>query len=141
VTRITLDANVLAPALLNLRSASGQIVRACFVGVCDLVISEHLLTELANTLGSRYFRERLSDPEIAQFLANLRKVALVVPIRMEVHGVATHPEDDKVLATALNGRSDYLCTHDRQLLKLGSFHDIAIITPPRLLHVLELDPL
>ncbi|MDQ2653587.1 MAG: putative toxin-antitoxin system toxin component, PIN family [Chloroflexota bacterium] len=141
MTRVTLDANVLAPAVLNRRSASGRIVRACFAGVSDLVLSEHMLTELANTLDSRYFRERLSEAEIGQFLTKLRVVALVVPIQIEVHGVATHPEDDKVLATALSGRSDYLCTHDRQLLKLGSFHDIAIITPSRLLHVLELDTL
>jgi putative PIN family toxin of toxin-antitoxin system len=100
-----------------------------------------MLTELANTLGSRYFRERLSDAEVGQFLTNLRKVTLVVPIRIEVHGVATHPEDDKVLATALSGRVDYLCTHDRQLLKLERFHHIEIATPSRLLAALELDPL
>jgi predicted nucleic acid-binding protein len=68
-------------------------------------------------------------------------VARFVPIRIEVHGVATHPEDDKVLATALSGHVDYLCTHDKQLLKLETFHNIVIVTPSRLLHVLELDTL
>jgi predicted nucleic acid-binding protein len=34
------------------------------------------------------------------------------------HGVATHPEDDAVLATALSGQSTALCAQDKQLLKL-----------------------
>ena len=141
MTRVTLDANVLAPAVLNNRSASGRIVRACFIGTCDLVLSEHMVTELENTFKSRYFRDRLGQAEIAAFIANLRVVALIVPIRVEVQGVATHPEDDKVLATALNGRVDYLCTHDRQLLKLERFHHTEIVTPSRLLAALDLDPL
>jgi len=50
--------------------------------------------------------------------------------------MATHPEDDLILATAASARADYLVTGDRQLLALGTFEEIAIVTPRAFLDLL-----
>jgi predicted nucleic acid-binding protein len=52
-----------------------------------------------------------------------------VPITIVVEGVATHPEDDLILAIALSGGVDYLVTLDRQLLALESYGGVRILTP------------
>ena len=54
-----------------------------------------------------------------------------------VRGVATHPEDDYILATAVSGSADYLVTADAQLLKLGVFQDVQIVTPAAFLNILD----
>ena len=54
-------------------------------------------------------------------------------------GVATHPEDDLVLATAVSAQADYLVTRDRQLLKLGSYQGVAIVSPTEFLDELQKD--
>ena len=56
---------------------------------------------------------------------------------MEVRGVATHPEDDLVLATAVSGQVDYLVTGDRQILRLGMYEGVTIISPAAFLDILH----
>ena len=55
-----------------------------------------------------------------------------------VSGVASHPEDDLVLATAISGAAEYLVTGDRQLLALGTFRDIRIVTARQFLDAFTL---
>lgn len=58
-------------------------------------------------------------------------------ITVEVHGVAAHPEDDLVLATALSGQADYLVTGDLKLQRLGTHQGVQILSPRAFLDVLE----
>lgn len=58
-------------------------------------------------------------------------------LTVEVAGIATHREDDLILATALSGDASFLVTQDRQLLKLGSYRGLQIVPPGRLLAILE----
>ena len=60
-----------------------------------------------------------------------------VPVTAQVQGVATHPEDDLILATAISGNADYLVTGDRQLLALGSYGGVRIVTPRDFLAILD----
>lgn len=56
-----------------------------------------------------------------------------------VTSVATHPEDDLVLATAVSAQVDYLVTGDRQLQRLDTFQDVRILSPRQFLTILEHD--
>jgi predicted nucleic acid-binding protein len=58
-------------------------------------------------------------------------------IAHEVRGVATHPEDDLILATASSARADYLVTGDRQLQRLASYAGTKIVSPRQFLDILE----
>ena len=60
-----------------------------------------------------------------------------VSLRVAVQGVATHPEDDLILATAVSAQADYLVTGDKQLLALGSFQGVRIVAPAAFLAILE----
>ena len=63
----------------------------------------------------------------------------MVELSVEVQGVATHPEDDLVLATAFSGEASVLCTRDKQLLKLRAFQGIEILSPGEFLGRLALE--
>src|SRR5205085_1093113 len=106
-----------------------QVLDGWRAGRFTLATSDHILTELSKTFAEPWFRSRLTPIEIAEDLELLRRNAVVVPITAEVHGVATHPEDDLVLATAISARADYLVTGDRQLQRLGSYQGVIILSP------------
>jgi predicted nucleic acid-binding protein len=58
-------------------------------------------------------------------------------LTIPVIGVATHPEDDLVLSTALSGNATMLCTRDKQLLRLRSYQTVDILSPGELLALLD----
>ena len=135
--RITLDANVLAPGFTSHGSASSRLIDLWRSGAFALVLSEHVLQELARTLTDPYFASRLPYEEATAILTLLSAKATLTELTIEVSGVATHPEDDLVLSTALSGQATILCTRDKQLLKLGSYQGVAILSPGELVARLQ----
>jgi uncharacterized protein len=133
VRRVTLDANVLAPGFTSRGSASSRLIDLWRTGAFELILSEHVLKELARTLTDPYFATRLPHDDAAAILMLLSTTATVTGLTVEVSGVATHPEDDAVLATALSGQATILCTRDKQLLKLRSYQSVIILSPGELL--------
>jgi putative PIN family toxin of toxin-antitoxin system len=133
VRRVTLDANVLAPGFTSHGSASARLIDLWRSGAFALVLSEHVLQELARTLTDSYFATRLSHDHTAAILTLLRTNATITELTVAVRGVATHPEDDAVLATALSGQASILCTRDKHLLRLRAYQGVAILSPGELL--------
>ena len=137
MTRVVLDANVLAPAFVNPAAAAGRLVELWRDGAFELVVSEPILAELRRTYQDPYYARRVTPEQVEAVLALLRAEATVVPLTVAVTGVATHPEDDLVLAAAASAGADYLVTHDKQLLKIGRFQGVTILSPRDVLTLLE----
>ena len=134
-----LDANVLASGIVGAQkqaSTPGQLLQAWREERFTLVVSEHLLGELARALTDSYFRRRLTPEQIARAQFLLRTDAVLTPITATVRGIATHPEDDLVLATAASVQPVYLVTGDQQLQRLGFYQDVTILSPRAFLEVL-----
>lgn len=91
--------------------------------------SEQVLDEVERALARPFFARRLELPERAVYVALLRTEVVVVAPRTKVHGTATRPEDDLVLAAALDGGARYLVTGDHALRDLGTFRDVEIVSP------------
>ena len=47
--------------------------------------------------------------------------------------IVRDPEDNIILATAVAGAADYLCSRDRDLLELHHYYEIMIVSPEDLL--------
>ncbi len=134
-----LDTNVLAPALRGLGNPDnrlGELLRRWQAGDFELIVSRPILDELRRTLANAYFARSLTADQRRRAIDVLERRALLVSITVEVHGVATHPEDDLILATAVSATADFLVTGDEKLLQLGSHRGVAIITPRAFLDVL-----
>jgi putative PIN family toxin of toxin-antitoxin system len=101
------------------------------------VLSEHIIAETNRTLEDPYFQQRLTPQQIAEALMAMRQEAAVIPITVEIHGVATHPEDDLVLATAVSAGVEYLVTGDTKLQQLGSYEGVQVLSPRQFLDLLE----
>ncbi len=132
-----LDTNVLASGLVSTGGSAAHLLTAWGVDAFELVVSEHILTELERTLAKPYFRDRHDEEQVRRDLARLRDEAIVAAVTVVVTGVATQPADDLVLATAVSAAADYLVTGDRKLRALGSFQGVRIVTPREFLDLLD----
>lgn len=129
---------VLASGFTSSVGASAWLVQRWRNDGYVLVVSEHILQELVRTLREdRYFAARTMPSFVTAILARLGTSATMTLLTIPVVGVATHPEDDLVLSTALSGQASVLCTRDKQLLKLRSFQTVAILSPGELPALLE----
>jgi putative PIN family toxin of toxin-antitoxin system len=131
------DANVLLSGYVGEGTPPSRVVDAWRDGRFELVTSEPILAEVSRAFNDRYFLKRLTPEEMASNLAVLRDEARIVPVLARVHGVATHPEDDLVLATAKSGGAAYVVTGDKPRRRLGVFEGIAIVSPREFLDLLE----
>ncbi len=133
-----LDANVLASGLVTHgQTAPVQILDAWRAGHYALALSEHLLAELTHTFEDPYFSRRLTSEQIAANLRLLERHATIAAITVRVEGVATHPEDDLTLSTAVSIRAGYLVTGDKKLQDIVTYREVQIVSPRRFLEILR----
>lgn len=138
--RATVDTSILAPSIRRAgapRSTLAPILSRWGEGRYEMVISEHILVEVERTLTKPYFSRYLTPADQIHAIESLRIDATVVEITVVVQGVATHPEDDLILATAMSGQVDYLVTNDRQLLRLGEYQGVRIVNAGEFLSILD----
>jgi putative PIN family toxin of toxin-antitoxin system len=134
-----LDTNVLASGVAGAarpESTPGELIRRWRAKQFTLVISEPILEELVRTLANPYFQRRLSPAEIEETLARFATHASLQPITEQVSGVATHPQDDVILATARSAQAPYLVTGDKPLLARGTYHGTRLLAPRQFLALL-----
>jgi putative PIN family toxin of toxin-antitoxin system len=141
VTDVVLDANTLASGSVASEGTIALLIEAFLADRFRVFLSPHIFHELGRTLTKRYFARRLSPEDVADYLVVVRTTAIMVEISAEVHGVATHPEDDLVLATALSSHAAYVVTGDFGLQELGSYQDITILSPRAFVDRLQQDAL
>jgi putative PIN family toxin of toxin-antitoxin system len=83
----------------------------------ELVTSTELLDELGDVLQRPAFRRHVefSDFEIMRAIRGLRRVAQLVPgAYVELKTVPTDPDDNMVVACALEGGANYIVSDDRR---------------------------
>ena len=117
-----LDTSILARGLrAGPETAVGFIMGSWTDGLFRVVVSQHILDELQRTLAKSYFLQRVALDEIQDYTRQVARVATLVSITAEVHGVAPSPADDLVLATAVSGHVPYVVTGDHRFQEVGSY--------------------
>jgi putative PIN family toxin of toxin-antitoxin system len=135
--RAVFDTVVFVRALINPFGIWGRLIFQ-HGHAYSLIISPPVVEEILEVLHrpelTRRFRS-LTGLDLAQVIEILDQ-AEVVEIQ-DIPAVSRDPKDDKVLATALAGRADYLVTEDNDLLVLGAHHGIPIVTASQFLASVE----
>ena len=137
--RAVVDTNTIVSGVLGSGGASGRILEAAQAGKFTLVTSQVIIDEVIGTLNEDRLRRRyrLTAHNVLATRRFLDNKAELTDLKVSVDGVATHPEDDLILATADSERADYLVTWDVQLQKLGTYVDVAIVSPRAFLDILR----
>ena len=61
----------------------------------------------------------------------------LLDLTAEVRGVATHSEDDLVLATAVSAKVDYLVSGDKTLQCVRAYEGVTIVSPREFRDIIE----
>ena len=130
---VVLDTNVLVAALVAEGLCREVVHRAVRMRV--LATSTDLLGELDATL-ERKFR---ITPATTAFLTAMRQQIRLVESQKLPKPVCRDRDDDLVLATAVAARADVIVTGDQDLLVLGAFEGVAIVSPRQFLERLDSD--
>jgi putative PIN family toxin of toxin-antitoxin system len=137
--RLVLDTNLLVSGVI----ATGlprRLIDGAKAGEFELCTSEVLLAELLNVLSREKFVARLGQAGLTPkgIVDDLRRLAVVVSPADVPRVVPTDPDDDHVIAVAVTGQADLIASGDkRDLLPMGSFQDIPIITAREAVERLE----
>jgi len=124
--RVVLDTNTLISALLFSGTAS-HLVPLWQSGEITPLLSKAMLQEYLQVL--TYPKFRLSDQEIRELIEEeVLPFVKTIEVRKRLTVVRRDPDDNKFLECAVTGGAKYLVTGDRDLLELGSYRGISIVT-------------
>ena len=131
------DTNVLASGAIAETGSVAFLIDAWRHGRLRVVVSSHILGELERALGNAYFATRLDAHNRDAFLTLARTTTTIVKITVPIPNVASTQDDNIVLATAESAGAPYLVTGDAELLRIGEYKGIMILSPRRFLDLLE----
>jgi putative PIN family toxin of toxin-antitoxin system len=122
--KIVLDTNVLVAALIA-HGTCAELLEHCATHHV-LVLSKPILDEFRGTLSRKF---AFTPAETRQAVGLLRsRAALVQPARLP-QSVCRDGDDDAVLATAIAGACQCLVTGGQDLLTLGEYQGVRIVSP------------
>ncbi len=98
------------------------------------IVAEVMRTLQRPRVARRYNITALELQIVQDLLAS---EAVDTALSITVQGIATHPEDDLILSTAVSAQAEYLVTGDRHLQAIGSFRGVTIVSPRQFLAVLQ----
>jgi putative PIN family toxin of toxin-antitoxin system len=124
--RAVLDTNVLVSAFHKPDGTLGPVWRLARERKYVLLLSPAIVTETARILRNRFqWPERLLQDRIRVLVA----VAELVSPRDLPDAVPDDPDDNHIVACAIEGRADLIVSGDRHLLALGEYAGIPIVRP------------
>lgn len=132
----TLDTNIFVSSLLVRAGPSARLLDIWRERQFLLITSPAIIAEVRATLNYPRIRRKyaISDEDAEQLITLLEQDALVVPGTADVAGaIPDDPEDEKVLACAVEAGADLIVSGDRHLLALGAYRGIPIVTARGLL--------
>jgi putative PIN family toxin of toxin-antitoxin system len=129
--RVVLDTNVLISALLLRDSVTRRAFDSAFANG-KVLLSVELLAELSQVLGRKRFRKYVDGVDVRRFAAALVRESEWVRVATTI-AACRDPEDNKILALAVDGRATLIVTGDDGLLSLDPFRGIRIERPDQFL--------
>lgn len=131
---VVADTNVLISALMGkrLRIFLDKLVEDKF----ELIFSEATFEELFAVLDRSKFHNYLLKTDIEEFRELLSYHSQLITTTQTIFA-CRDPKDNIFLECALEGMVDYIVSGDPDLLVLGSFRNIPIVTPVDFLNTLD----
>ena len=134
-TRYVFDTNVIISALLLNDSVPGQAFSQS-LDQGTILLSHTLAEELNDVLGCEKLNRYVTLEERERFLEALIHESELVEIKEPVQE-CRDPKDDHVLELAVNGKASFIVTGDHDLLVMNPFRGTQIVTPAKLLELMD----
>ncbi len=134
--RLALDSNVWISAFLTPGGFCERVARARKRESVELITSKFILREVEEALSGKL---ELPGPMVEERVKYMILHCLLVGPTRPIHASKTREADNHILECAVAGRASYLLTGDKEhLLPLGRFEGVEIVTPRRMVELLQL---
>lgn len=130
--RVVLDSNILISAYI-FGGKPENILQLVIAEKIQGITSQNLITEFLDVLRKKF---GVSQSEIIEIQNEIQETFEIVYPSETLHIVNDEP-DNRVLEAAIQGNCNYIITGDKELLKLGSFQNIQILTADEFLEVFK----
>jgi len=122
--KVVLDTNVIVAAFAT-RGLCAELFEVCLIK-CKIVLSEYILSKVAEKLVTKIHLPQSIVEEILQFL---KEHAQIVKSEMIESFILKDKKDIPIIGTALSGNAQFLITGDKELLSLREYRNIEILSP------------
>jgi len=124
--KVVFDTNVLIAALITEGLCSSLLVRARKHNF-DLILSDDILREFKGILKNKF---KLSSADISEIIAIITEAASEIIHKTTCSPcICRDPNDDMIIACAVDSAADYIVTGDEDLLILKRYKNIVIMNP------------
>jgi putative PIN family toxin of toxin-antitoxin system len=127
---VVFDTNVLIPLILP-ASRSTHLLSRLLAARSHLVLTPQIVDEVEEKLRTKLSLRKwlgVSDSDIDEFLTRLVTISRLLSGTRPAHGaVPADPDDEPIIAAALEADADYIVSDDKHLLQLDAYQGIRII--------------
>ncbi len=137
--RAVIDTNVLISGIIQKSGFPYKVINFWEQGSLILITSIEMIDEVRRVLNYPKIKVkyRLDAGEIKQTILNLLKYSTLIGDIPILHVIKEDHADDKILATAIEGKADFIISGDFHLLNLKSYRGIEIITAKRFCEIMN----
>lgn len=135
--RVVLDANIFVSAVLSSTGNPARIIELVKEGKIELLVSPDILAEVRAVLLYPKLKKlhRRSARWIKSFLQELSAKADITPGELVVDAIKDDPSDNIYLASAVEGKADFVVSGDAHLKNLKRFNKTRIVDPATFLNI------
>jgi uncharacterized protein len=125
------ETTVLVSAFLRPQGVAGLLLGAARQRLYSCSLCEDIVVEVAHALAYPHIQERYrySPDDSRAFCEALRASFPLVPPSPTVVHISRDPGDDVILACAVAAAASHLVTRDKDLLVIGTYEGITILSP------------
>jgi putative PIN family toxin of toxin-antitoxin system len=136
--RVAVDINVFISTIIKPESRVGMIVVRMRNGDYTILYSPEMINELAEvvTRDKIWKKYKLTEETVNSFVNSIVKFGERIHV-ITIVDICRDPDDNILLALALDGKADYIVSGDKDLLDLVSFREIPIVKPAEFLAMFE----
>ena len=122
--KVVLDTNVIIAAFAT-RGLCAELFEVCLTK-CEIILSEYILSEVAQKLVTKI---HLPQPIVQEILQFLREHTQIVKPEIIETSILKDKKDFPIIGTAVKGNAQFLITGDKELLSLRKYRNIEIFSP------------
>lgn len=138
-SNVVLDSVTLVSAFVTQDGLAAELLIRC-AEKANLYTAEELLQETRRVLLEKdHLRNRFSysDANVERFIETLRNKCTVISSLPDLRVIERDPNDDMIIACAVVAQADYIVSRDRDLLDLGTYQGIQIVSPETFIQLLR----
>lgn len=136
--RVVLDTNIMISSILSPQGISAKILDLAKQMRFEILASEAILQEYEAALNYSDVKKRhgYTSTEITALVEGFYEFAAVV-VPSEKLDIIDDPDDNKFLECAIEGNGEIIITRDPDLLSIGAYKEVQILTPTAFLRFME----